>query len=295
MARLLTDAGVELSAGPRALLTPTDVARLLADHGLAPRRSAGQNFVVDPNTVRRIVASAGLSSDDEVLEIGPGLGSLTLGLAEVVRKVTAVEIDAGFVAALDEVLAGTDNVEVVHADALACDLEQLVGGRPVRVVANLPYNVATPLLFRILATPAVVDAYLMVQREVGERWQARPGHPLYAGVSAKLALLAEVRVELSIPRAVFHPVPNVDSVMARVTRRADAPDPVAYRRLAGLIDAAFAQRRKTLRNTLRAVADGDRLAAAAATAGIDLGARAETLDVAAIRRLDEALRAHDLT
>ncbi len=293
MAGLLTDAGVELSAGARALLTPTDVARLLADHGLAPRRSAGQNFVVDPNTVRRIVASAGLSSDDEVLEIGPGLGSLTLGLAEVVRKVTAVEIDAGFVAALDEVLAGVDNVEVVHADALAVDLEQVVAGQPVRTVANLPYNVATPLLFRLLATPAVVDAYLMVQREVGERWQARPGHPLYAGVSAKLALLAEVRVELSIPRAVFHPVPNVDSVMVRVTRRADAPDPETYRRLAALIDAAFAQRRKTLRNTLRAVADGERLAAAAATAGIDLGARAETLDVAAIRRLDAALRATD--
>ncbi len=295
MARLLTDTGVELSAGPRALLTPSDVARLLADHGLAPRRSAGQNFVVDPNTVRRIVASAGLSSDDEVLEVGPGLGSLTLGLAQAVRRVTAVEIDAGFIAALDEVLVGADNVEVVHADALAVDLQELVAGRPVRTVANLPYNVATPLLFRLLATPAVVDAYLMVQREVGERWQARPGHPLYAGVSAKLALLAEVRVELSIPRAVFHPVPNVDSVMVRVTRRAGAPGPVTYQRLAALIDAAFAQRRKTLRNTLRAVADGDRLAAAAASAGIDLGARAETLDVAAIQRLDEALRAHDVT
>ncbi len=289
MAGLLTHAGVELTAAPRALLTPTDVARLLADHGLAPRRSAGQNFVVDPNTVRRIVASAGLSSEDEVLEIGPGLGSLTLGLVEVVRKVTAVEIDAGFVAALDEVLAGIDNVEVVHADALAADLQELVAGRPVRVVANLPYNVATPLLFRLLATPAVTDAYLMVQREVGERWQARPGHPLYAGVSAKLALLAEAKVELSIPRSVFHPVPNVDSVMVRVTRRDDAPAPVTYRRLAALIDAAFSQRRKTLRNTLRSVADAERLAAAAVAAGIDLGARAETLDVEAIRRLDAAL------
>ena len=293
MARLLTDAGVELSAGPRALLTPTDIARLLVDHGLAPRRSAGQNFVVDPNTVRRIVASAGLLADDEVLEIGPGLGSLTLGLAQAVRKVTAVEIDAGFVAALAEVLTGVGNVEVVHADALAADLEEVVAGRPVRAVANLPYNVATPLLFRLLATPAVIDAYLMVQREVGERWQARPGHPLYAGVSAKLALLAQVRVELSIPRAVFHPVPNVDSVMVRVTRRPDAPDPATYRRLAALIDAAFAQRRKTLRNTLRAVADGDRLTAAAEAAGIDLGARAETLDVTAIQRLDAALRATD--
>lgn len=291
MARLQPEAGPALSAASHGgLLTPADVTRLLAEHGLAPRRTAGQNLLIDPNTVRRIVRTAGLSPDDEVLEIGPGLGSLTLGLAPVVRHVTAVEIDAGFVSALGEVLAGVDNVEVVHADALAVDLDQLVAHRPVRAVANLPYNVATPLLFRLLASTSVVDAYVMVQREVGERWQAQVGQPLYAGVSAKLALLAEVQLELTIPRSVFHPVPNVDSVMVRVTRRSDAPDPDTYRRLAGLIEAAFAQRRKTLRNTLRAVADPDRLAAAASAAGVDLAARAETLDVAAIRRLDRALQ-----
>jgi 16S rRNA (adenine1518-N6/adenine1519-N6)-dimethyltransferase len=281
--------GAELSAEPGGLLTPADITRLLTAYGLAPRRTAGQNFVIDPNTVRRIVRTAGLSPGDEVLEVGPGLGSLTLGLAAAVRRVTAVEIDAGFVAALAEVLADVPDVEVVHADALTVDLDRLVGGRPVRAVANLPYNVATPLLFRLLATPAVVDAYVMVQREVGERWQARVGNPLYAGVSAKLALLAEVRVELSIPRSVFHPVPNVDSVMVRISRRSDAPDPETYGRLATLIEAAFSQRRKTLRNTLRGVADPDRLARAAAEAGIDLGARAETLDADAIRRLDLAL------
>jgi 16S rRNA (adenine1518-N6/adenine1519-N6)-dimethyltransferase len=286
---LLPHTGAELSTEPGGLLTPTDIARLLTEHGLAPRRTAGQNFVIDPNTVRRIVRTAGLSPDDEVLEVGPGLGSLTLGLAAVVRHVTAVEIDAGFVAALVEVLADVHNVEVVHADALTVDLDRLVRDRPVRAVANLPYNVATPLLFRLLATPAVVDAYVMVQREVGERWQARVGTPLYAGVSAKLALLAEVRVELSIPRSVFHPVPNVDSVMVRISRRLDAPDPATYGRLATLIEAAFSQRRKTLRNTLRGVADPARLADAAAAAGIDLGARAETLDADAIRRLDLAL------
>ncbi|MFO7960844.1 MAG: 16S rRNA (adenine(1518)-N(6)/adenine(1519)-N(6))-dimethyltransferase RsmA [Nitriliruptoraceae bacterium] len=286
---LLPLAGAGLSAEPGALLTPADITRLLTEHGLAPRRAAGQNFVIDPNTVRRIVRTAGLSPDDEVLEVGPGLGSLTLGLAAEVRRVIAVEIDAGFVAALTEVLAGVGNVEVVHGDALTVDLDRVVAGRSVRVVANLPYNVATPLLFRLLATPAVVDAYVMVQREVGERWQARVGDPLYAGVSVKLALLAEVRVELSIPRSVFHPVPNVDSVMVRITRRSDAPDQATYRRLATLIEAAFSQRRKTLRNTLRGVADRDRLVAAAAEAGIDLGARADSLDAAAIRRLDHAL------
>jgi len=286
---LLPFAGTPLSPEPGGLLTPADVTRLLSERGLAPRRAAGQNFVIDPNTVRRIVRTAGLSPADEVLEVGPGLGSLTLGLAAAARHVVAVEIDAGFVAALDQVLAGVDNVEVVHADALTVDLEQLVAGRPVRAVANLPYNVATPLLFRLLATPAVIDAYVMVQREVGERWQAQVGDPSYAGVSAKLALLAEVQVELSIPRSVFHPVPNVDSVMVRVSRRPDAPDEATYRRLATLIETAFSQRRKTLRNTLRSVASRERLAAAAAEAGIDLGARAESLDAAAIRRLDQAL------
>jgi 16S rRNA (adenine1518-N6/adenine1519-N6)-dimethyltransferase len=291
VAGLLPHAGAVLSGEAGALLTPTDVKRLLREHGLAPRRSAGQNFVVDPNTVRRIVAAANLGPDDEVLEIGPGLGSLTLGLAAVVSRVTTIEVDAGFVAALEEVLAGLDHVEVEHADALATDLSVLLEGRRVRAVANLPYNIATPLLFHLLAAPEVVDAYLMVQREVGERWQARVGEPLYAGVSLKLALLAQVRIDLAVPRAVFHPVPNVDSVMVRVTRREDAPDPERYARLARLVDAAFAQRRKTLRNTLRPVADPEHLVAAAEAADLDLGARAETLDVAAIRRLDAALEA----
>lgn len=295
MAGLQPDAGAVLNGTPGALLTPADVARLLREHGLAPRRSAGQNFVVDPNTVRRIVAAAGLRADDDVLEVGPGLGSLTLGLAAATRRVTAIEIDAGFVTALSEVLADVDNVEVVHADALATDLGALLAGRRVRAVANLPYNVATPLLFHLLATPPVIDAYLMVQREVGERWQARVGQPLYAGVSLKLALLAEVRIDLAVPRAVFHPVPNVDSVMVRVTRRPDAPQPDRYARLAALIDAAFAQRRKTLRNTLRQVTDLERLAAAAEVAGIDLGARAETLDPAALVRLADALDAAEST
>ncbi len=245
--------------------------------------------MVDPNTVRRIVTAAGVGPGAHVLEIGPGLGSLTLGLAAVAGHVTAVEIDAGFVTALAEVLADVDHVDVVHADALATDVDALVSGGPVRVVANLPYNVATPLLFHLLAAPAVTDLYVMVQREVGERWQARVGDPLYAGVSLKLALRATAAIESTVPRTVFHPVPGVDSVMVRVTRRADAPDPVTYARQAALVDAVFAQRRKTLRNNLRAVLAPEVLLPAAEVAGIDLSARAETLDVAAIRRLDAAL------
>jgi 16S rRNA (adenine1518-N6/adenine1519-N6)-dimethyltransferase len=247
--------------------------------------------VTDANTVRRIVAAAGLRPDDLVLEVGPGLGSLTLALAEAAGEVVAVEIDAGLVAALREVVAGHDGIVVVHADVLRADLADLLDGRPARLVANLPYNVATPIVFHALTSPVVRDAFVMVQKEVGQRWAARPGDSLHAGVSLKLQLLADVEVALTIPRAVFHPVPNVDSVMVRLTRREDAPDPVTYERLAALLDAAFAQRRKTLRNTLGRVVDPDVLAVAAAAAGIDLTARAETLAVDDVRRLDAALEA----
>jgi 16S rRNA (adenine1518-N6/adenine1519-N6)-dimethyltransferase len=272
-------------------LTPREVRRLLAERGLAPRKSSGQNFVVDPNTVRRIVEAAGLHPDDTVLEIGPGLGSLTLGLADAVRRVVAVEIDAGLVQALGEVLEGRDDVEVVHADALRADLGALVGGGPARLVANLPYNVATPLIVHALEDPAIDDLFVMVQREVGERWAATPGHPLYAGISAKLATIAVAEVTLTIPRTVFHPVPNVDSVMVRIVRRDDAPTRVARERRFRLIETAFRQRRKTLRNNLRSLAALDVIEAVAEDVGIDLTARAETLSAADLARLDTALEA----
>ncbi len=273
------------------LLTPRDVARLLADHDLAPRKSDGQNFVVDPNTVRRIVSAAELDPSDTVLEIGPGLGSLTLGLLDAVRRVVAVEIDAGFVDALAEVLGDRPDVEVIHADAMRVPLGDLVGGGPARLVANLPYNLATPLLFHALADPAITDAFVMVQREVGERWAASVGDPAYAGVSLKLALFAEVRIVLSIPRTVFHPAPNVDSVMVRVRRRTDAPTGAEADALTSLSDTAFSQRRKTLRNTLRTVVAPDVLVPAAEAAGIDLSARAETLGPDDLRRLNAAIGA----
>jgi len=275
------------------LLTPSDVRRLLAAHGLAPRKLAGQNFVVDPNTVRRIVTAAAVQSDDVVLEIGPGLGSLTLALADSARRVVAVEIDAGLVSALREVLAKADagNVEVVHADALRSDLGALVGGHPARLIANLPYNIATPVIIHALEDRAITDSFVMVQREVGERWSAQVGDRRYSGVSLKLALLADVEVVLTIPRTVFHPVPNVDSVMVRLQRRADAPGNGDRRRLFDLVEAAFAQRRKTLRNTLRPLATPDVLAAAAHEASIDLATRTETLTVTDLRQLDAALAA----
>lgn len=283
-----------MSGDPRTTdpLTPTDVRRLLDQHGLAPRRSDGQNFVVDPNTVRKIVRDAGVTGRDHVLEFGPGLGSLTVALAEVAAYVTAIEIDAGFVEVLGRSLGHRDDVHIVHGDALATDLTDLIessGHGPARLVANLPYNVATPMVFHALACPLVTDAFAMVQREVGERWGARPEDGAYSGVSAKLALLVEVEVVADVPRTVFLPVPNVDSVTVRLVRRTDAVEPERYAEIAGVIDAAFATRRKTIRNALGRVHDRDELDRAFADADVDPGARAEELAPADFRRLASAL------
>ncbi|MBW3618655.1 MAG: 16S rRNA (adenine(1518)-N(6)/adenine(1519)-N(6))-dimethyltransferase RsmA [Actinobacteria bacterium] len=273
-------------------LTPTDVRRLLQEHGLAPRKSSGQNFVVDPNTVRRIVEASGVGPDDTVLEIGPGLGSLTIPLLAAVRRVVAIEVDAGLVRVLQHLLGDEPGFTLLHADAMRTDLAAAVDGGPATLVANLPYNVATPLVMQALeAGPALVEQYVMVQREVGERWSARVGDPLYSAVSVKVALSADARIDLHVPRAVFHPVPNVDSVMVRIRRRDDAPSPEVRSRLAALVDTAFAQRRKTLRNTLRTLAPPEQLTAAFADAGIDPGARAETLTPEDFVRLAAALDA----
>lgn len=271
------------------LLTPTEIRRLLHAYGLAPRRAAGQHFVVDQNVVRRIVAAAGIAPDDVVLEVGAGLGSLTLALAEAAARVVALEIDSGLVRALHEVVGDRENVEVVHGDALRVELGSLVAGGQARLVANLPYNVATPVVIRALCDPAITDLFVMVQREVGERWSARCGDPSWSGVTVKIGLLAHAEIVFSVPKTVFYPVPSVDSVMVRMRRRPEAPPPERRERLFWLVDAAFAHRRKTLRNNLRVLLANDALEYAARQAGIDLAARAETLEVADVERLEAAI------
>ena len=274
---------------PPVTITPRVAADLLARHGLAPRKAAGQNFVVDPNTVDRIVAGAQLAPGDTVLEIGPGLGSLTLPLARTVRRVVAVEVDTGLAGVVADLTAPLGTVEVHVADALRADLDALLG-EPARLVANLPYNVATPLLFTALDTRHVVDAYVMVQREVGERWAAVAGDRLYAGVSVKVALAGTARIDLTVPRGVFLPVPNVDSVMVRVVRHADGLSREDRAWVARVVDAAFAQRRKTLRNTLRATFD-DAAVPALEAAGVDPSARAETVAPDGFVAIADALEA----
>ena len=208
------------------------VRELLTSRGLAPRRDLGQNFVADPNTVRRIAHLAGVGPGDRVVEIGAGLGSLTLALAETGAAVTAVEVDHGLVGALRDVVADVPGVGVVEADAMALDWDGLLGGHTGWVlVANLPYNVATPLVCDLLdGVPAIERMLVMVQREVAERLAATAGSPAYGAVSVKVAYWARSRIVGDVPASVFVPRPNVESALVEIVRR-PPPDVAPGRRV----------------------------------------------------------------
>lgn len=262
------------------------ITALLAEHGLHPSRALGQNFVADPNTVRRIVRLAGVGAGTPVVEIGAGLGSLTLALAETGAAVVAVEVDRYLVPVLREVLAGTD-VDVVEGDALTLDWGSLLARDPGpwSLVANLPYNVAVPVTIGVLErAPMVASLLVMVQREVGERMAARAGEDAYGAVSVKVDYWSRAEVVGRVPAPVFVPRPNVESVLVRLERRsAPAVDPslVSYDRLFSVVRAGFAQRRKMLRRSLAAIVDPEAFEAA----GVAPEARAEELDVAQWGRL----------
>ncbi|MEY5039584.1 MAG: ribosomal small subunit methyltransferase, partial [Actinomycetota bacterium] len=199
----------------------SDIASLLEANGLSPRRAFGQNFVVDPNIVRKIARLSGVGPGDHVVEIGAGLGSLTLALAETGAHVLAVEIDNGVVEVLREVVANCDNVEVLHADAGELDWNSLAKqSQSWHVVANLPYNVATPLVADILdGVPAVRHLLVMVQREVADRFVAQPRTSAYGAVSVKVAYWSNARIVADVPATVFLPKPNVSSALVEFTRR----------------------------------------------------------------------------
>jgi 16S rRNA (adenine1518-N6/adenine1519-N6)-dimethyltransferase len=264
-----------------------DIAQLLSDHGLTPSRALGQNFVADPNTVRRIARLAGTGPGDRVLEIGAGLGSLTLALAETGCQVVALELDRHVVPVLCQVVEPA-GVEVVEGDAMTLDLGALLAARgpaPWSLVANLPSNVATPLVMRTLVeVPAVERLLVMVQREVGERMAAHAGDEAYGSVSARLAYFAEASLAGRVPASVFIPRPRVESVLVKIIRRpvpAVDPDLVSYERLSAVIRAGFGQRRKMLRRSLAGVVAPE----AFERADIRPDARAEELDIAAWGRL----------
>jgi 16S rRNA (adenine1518-N6/adenine1519-N6)-dimethyltransferase len=275
------------------LLTAPDVRALASALALRPTKQRGQNFVIDPNTVRRIVRTAGVGPDDVVVEVGPGLGSLTLGLLPAVRRVVAVEIDPVLAGALPATVAArtpyADRLEVVQQDALT--LTGLPGPRPTAFVANLPYNVAVPVLLRLLEhLPSLRSGLVMVQAEVADRLAAPPGSKVYGVPSVKTAWYADVRRAGSVGRNVFWPAPNVDSGL--VSFRARRPPDGDRAQVFAAVDAAFAQRRKTLRAALAGWAgsagEAERRLRAA---HLDPGARGEMLTVAEFARLARAAEA----
>ncbi|MDD7917791.1 16S rRNA (adenine(1518)-N(6)/adenine(1519)-N(6))-dimethyltransferase RsmA [Actinomycetospora callitridis] len=283
---------------PARLLGAGDVRALAAELDLRPTKRLGQNFVHDANTVRRIVRLAGIGADDVVLEVGPGLGSLTLPLLEAARAVVAVEIDPVLADRLPATAAerapGRD-LRVVTADALRIAPGDLPLAPDV-LVANLPYNVAVPVVLNLLAAlPGLRRGLVMVQSEVAERLAARPGERAYGAPSVKLAWYADARRAGPVPRAVFWPVPGVDSGLVGFTRhdRQDGADTGGADRedVFAVVDAAFAQRRKSLRAALAGWAGSAPAAEAVLrAAGVDPGARGEALDVAAFTAIARAGR-----
>jgi 16S rRNA (adenine1518-N6/adenine1519-N6)-dimethyltransferase len=258
----------------------SEIQALLDANGLHPSRALGQNFVADGNTVRRIVRLAEVAAGDRVVEIGAGLGSLTLALADAGCLVTAVEIDRYVVPVLREQVEPR-GVVVVEADALKVNWAEILDGSPWTLVANLPYNVAVPLVIRVLEeAPMVDDLLVMVQREVGERLAARVGDSSYGAVSVKVAYWATASVVGRVSAQVFVPRPNVESVLVRLVRHPGAvprpgPGDPGYDRLFAVVRAGFSQRRKMLRRSLEGVVDPD----AFPRAGVLPTSRAEELDL----------------
>jgi 16S rRNA (adenine1518-N6/adenine1519-N6)-dimethyltransferase len=242
------------------------IRELLDDHGLAPRRDLGQNFVADPNTVRRIADLARVGPGDHVVEVGAGFGSLTLALAETKASVMAVEVDRGIIPVLRAIIdeSGVDNVTVVEANAMETDWDELLdpsipGGWTL--VANLPYNVGTPLVCDLLdEVQHVTRILVMVQREVAERFAARPGDSAYGAISVKASYWGTARIVGHVPASVFFPKPNVESALVEIIRRQPPDiDPVP---LFALVKKAFGQRRKMLRKSLSGIVTAEQFEAA---------------------------------
>lgn len=278
------------SADPEGLLGPREVRELAAGLGLRPAKTLGQNFVVDPNTVRRIVRTAQIRPDDIVLEVGPGLGSLTLGLLPAAARVVAIEVHPVLAGALPATVAGrlpayAERLTVVTADALR--LPDLPGAPPTALVANLPYNVAVPVLLHLLERlPSLERGLVMVQAEVADRLAAAPGSRTYGVPSVKTAWYADVSAAGRVGRTVFWPAPRVDSGLVALARRPPRVTVASRAEVFGVVDAAFGQRRKTLRAALARWAGSPSAAETALrAAGIDPGVRGESLGVDDFARL----------
>lgn len=288
----------------KPVATPSVTRQLMQTHSVSAKKSLGQNFIIEPQVIADIVAAAGCDKQDLVLEIGPGLGSLTQALSAAAGQVLALEIDQSLLAALAESLADCANVQLVHADAMEADLAGLLAAfadradlRPgFMAVANLPYYITTPLLLRFLEQPELPWRRLvfMVQKELAERMQAAPGGKDYGALSLAVQYRAAARLAFSVPPTVFVPRPNVASaviVLERLPQPPVAVPPEAEQLFFAVIRAGFGQRRKTLLNSLSAglAMDKQQIGAALLAAGIEPGRRAETLSLAEFARLTQEL------
>lgn len=277
------------------LLTASDIRDLAQRLDVRPTKVLGQNFVVDPGTVSRIVRAGGVQPGQTVMEIGPGLGSLTLGLLDAGAQVIAVEIDDKLAAALPATAAkhapgAAHNLTVLAMDAMRIAPEHLAEAAPTRLVANLPYNVAVPVILHVLATfPSIETVLVMVQAEVAERIVAGPGSRVYGVPSAKVAWYAQAERAGAISRGIFWPVPRVDSALVRLKRRGQPLTDASREDVFDVINAAFSQRRKTLRSALAAWAGtAARAEAILRAAGIDPSRRGETLTIEEFARIAAA-------
>ncbi|NLN15502.1 MAG: 16S rRNA (adenine(1518)-N(6)/adenine(1519)-N(6))-dimethyltransferase RsmA [Tissierellia bacterium] len=236
------------------LYSPKYVKEIIEKYGFKFSKSLGQNFLIDGNIVRKIVEGAGISKDDYVLEIGPGIGTLTEELALSAKQVVSVELDESLLPVLDETLADYDNVEIVHGDILKVDIKKLIdeklNGGPVKVVANLPYYVTTPILTQLLEDSQLFESItVMIQKEVADRMVAKHGNKTYGSLSVYVSFFSEPQIILKVPKTVFMPQPKVDSSVMKLDIKKELPD-VDRDKLFKIVKAAFSKRRKTVLNAL---------------------------------------------
>lgn len=276
------------------IATPSRTKQILADYGLHAKKGYGQNFLVDPMLVERCAQQA--HAEDAVIEIGPGIGSLTEQLARVAKHVTAYEVDEDLKAVLADTLSPYDNIEIIWQDFLTCDIKTKVQELreqygSVSVCANLPYYITTPVLFRLFEeAPEIPYITVMVQKEVGERFAAGVNTQDYGALSVEAQTLYDVRKLFNVPARSFNPSPNVDSVIIQFARRSETVDPEDLQKFFTFVKACFRQRRKTVYNNLRDyLGSGDQALAVLERAGIDPRTRAQELSKEELRKLYDTL------
>ena len=282
------------------LSNPQNTIQVILKHGFAFQKKFGQNFLIDAHVLDKIIAAAGVTADDMVLEIGPGIGTMTQYLAERARQVTAVEIDTNLIPILKETLSDYDNVTVINEDILKVDIKKLAeeynAGKPIKVVANLPYYITTPIIMGLFESGVPIDNItVMVQKEVADRMQVGPGSKDYGALSLAVQYYAEPYIVANVPPNCFIPRPNVGSAVIRLTRHQTPPVEVKDRELMfKLIRASFNQRRKTLLNGLNNSPElsfgKEQIAAAIEQLGVPAAVRGEALTLEQFARLSDLLR-----